>query len=275
MRFPRFWSRAGSGRTIVWGWSDASEVDAQTEAQARLTKVKAWLGGGHSSYGYPDRPLREPVLREFAAGDRRPRAIVSRNSYGCEVLNTAELMFVDVDVGESTPAGPSLLAKLFGGSKPPSISPEERRVRSAIETWLQSNPGWGWRLYRTRAGFRLAATHAPIPPDHPLANAAFEAFGADPLYRSLCKTQACFRARLTPKPWRCDSIRPPVRWPFVDAQAGAAFQQWETTYRRSAEKFATCGLLGQFGSPQIHSALRDLVEFHDTVSRATARLPLA
>jgi hypothetical protein len=72
-----------------------------------------------------------------------------------------------------------------------------------IENWSRNHPEWGWRIYRTRAGLRLLATQGLVEADSDVADGVFEALGADPLYRKLCKTQKCFRARLTPKPWRC------------------------------------------------------------------------
>ena len=72
-----------------------------------------------------------------------------------------------------------------------------------VENWTRNNPDWGWRIYRTRAGLRLLATHALFDPEAAASDGVFDALGADPLYRQLCKTQKCYRARLTPKPWRC------------------------------------------------------------------------
>ncbi len=68
---------------------------------------------------------------------------------------------------------------------------------------MEVHPDWGWRIYRTKAGFRLLATHRPVFPSEPLAEEAFQEFKADILYRKLCVNQKCFRARLTPKSWRC------------------------------------------------------------------------
>jgi len=52
----------------------------------------------------------------------------------------------------------------------------------------------------------------PRPYSRPIAPAdqVFDTLGADPPYRRLCRTQKCFLARLTPKPWRCGVAKPPV-----------------------------------------------------------------
>jgi len=279
MHFPRFWSSAGSGTCVAWGWSDESAAAAHAHAESRLQRIRALLGNGRErlqrGYGYPDRPMREPVVRDFRDASGQLAAAVTRNGYGSLVLNTAGLMFVDVDDTEPAPTGGSVLSRLFGGGKKPAPPPLETRVRQSIESWIKSRPDWGWRLYRTRAGFRLVAAHAPVAPESADTQSAFDAFGADKLYRALCKSQACFRARLTPKPWRCGSRNPHHRWPFADAGVEAAFQEWQRDYLAKAAAFATCELLGSFGNPSLHPALRELVEFHDATSRATSKLPLA
>jgi hypothetical protein len=37
-------------------------------------------------YGYPDRPVREPVLQSIASATGMPAGLITRNSYGCVVL---------------------------------------------------------------------------------------------------------------------------------------------------------------------------------------------
>ena len=50
------------------------------------------------SYAYGTRPLREEIIQEIHSRAGDITGIVTRNSYGCLVLNTAEAMFVDVDL---------------------------------------------------------------------------------------------------------------------------------------------------------------------------------
>ena len=130
-------------------------------------------------------------------------------------------------------------------------------------------------MYRTAAGVRLLATNEPFTSDHAMCHTAFEVFEADPLYRKLCATQKCFRARLTPKPWRCDIEKPRGRWPWGNEKTEARFRKWEAEYAKAAENYATCKLLGQFGNPELHPSLRELVELHDQATRAESNLRLA
>jgi hypothetical protein len=280
MHFPRYWIIAERGQVSAWGWSDESPAQAEAQAVSRVDRILEWLRRGEDRqaqrYGYGDRPMREEVLKEFRAPDGTLTAAVTRNSYGCLVLNTATLMFVDVDAPQAKESG--FLAGLFGFRRPDKSrqgSDFEAGLRESVNRWLASHPTWGWRLYRTRAGMRLVATHEPVGPDDPQCREAFEWFAADPLYRRLCASQKCFRARLTPKPWRCGGDKPRHRWPWKDAKAEAAFQQWEHGYMKAAGQHATCELQGQFGKSDWHPALAPLIDFHDTTTRATAKLPLA
>jgi len=121
---------------------------------------------------------------------------------------------------------------------------------------------------------RRSATHTQFDPNDAECNAAFDAVGADPLYRKLCEHQQSFRARLTPKPWRCGVRTPPARWPFQDAKAEQAFEKWSGRYATVSATRATCRLLSA-GNGAMHPSLQPIVELHDTLTRATSDLPLA
>lgn len=272
MHFPKFWVLARKGGVSAWGWSDLSLSAAQADGDTRVVRIAAWLEDGHKTqrgpYGYPDRPMREPVLHEFADSAGRARAVVTRNSYGCLILNTAEALFVDVD---EKPAGlVQALAGLFGKRKT-----FEDTVIERMESWIAVHQGWGWRAYRTKAGIRLLATHRPIAPTDPLCREVFREFQADRLYQKLCVNQKCFRARLTPKPWRCGFEKPQESWPFGEKEAEARFTRWEQEYRGKAGAFASCRLLGQFGAPIPCPEIAELLAFHDQATGADSERPLA
>lgn len=272
MHFPKFWVLARKGGICAWGWSDVSQAAAQADGDARVNRIAAWLEDGgtgpRNPYGYPDRPMREPVLHEFATPDGSVRAVVTRNSYGCLVLNTANALFVDVDEKPGGLGG--VFSGLFGKRKT-----FEDTVTEQLEKWIAGHEGWGWRAYRTKAGIRLLATHRPITPEDPICQEAFREFQADRLYQKLCVNQKCFRARLTPKPWRCGVERPGKSWPFAHRDAEAEFTRWEKSYRAEAAGFAACRLLGEFGVQSPHAEIAELVTFHDQATGALSDRPLA
>lgn len=272
MYFPKFWARAQQGDVHAWGWSDVSMDEAQAAGQTRLARVLERLRSDRQPskwvdpYGYPDRPMREEIIHRFA--EPEGAAVVTRNSYGCLVLNTTRALFADVDENFQTMA-PSFFS-LF--RKKPSL---DEVIMEKARHWVDTHPGWGWRVYRTKAGYRLLATHLPIAADDPLAEEVFQEFKADPLYRKLCVNQKCFRARLTPKSWRCGVDRLTRRWPWFTAEEEVAFQQWEQTYRSAAAEYATCRLLGEAGTGSVHPEIAPLVDFHDKATGVGSDRPLA
>jgi len=277
MNFPPFWAKGASGDFSCWRWSTRSLAEAQSlAAQAAQQLAERFKHGDipqhHHGY-YPDRPFREPVLREIKNGAGETAAVVTRNSYGCLVLNTARIMFVDVDLPE--PKRPGLFQRLFG--KPeikPLVDPANDAIAKA-EMWARNHSDWGWRIYRTRAGLRLLATHAPFDPETVVSDGVFDALGADPLYRKLCQTQKCFRARLTPKPWRCAVGKPPTRWPFESEKAKAKFKKWEREYQSATENRATCQFIRKVGNADMHPDVQLILGVHDETARAESKLELA
>jgi hypothetical protein len=282
MHFPKYWMAVRDKDLNAWGWSDQNLAAAEGHAAERLMRIRDWLSRREKTplqqrYGYgDDRPMREEVLREFRAPEGTLRAAITRNSYGCLVLNTADLMFVDVDAPEAKESG--WLAGLFGFREPDHTRDPEafmNTLMARVNDWVGRWRGWGWRVYRTAAGVRLLATHEPFASNHAMCQTAFEVFEADPLYRKLCATQKCFRARLTPKPWRCEVEKPRGRWPWANEKTEARFRKWEAQYNKAAARYATCKLMGQFGHAQFDPTLRELIELHDSSTGAESGLKLA
>jgi len=277
MNFPQFWAQGRSGNFFCWRWSTQSLAEAQSLANQAAQQLADRFRAGdfppkNGGY-YPNRPFREQVLQEIKNGAGESAAVVTRNSYGCLVLNTARVMFVDIDLPE--PQRPGLFQRLFGK---PDLTPQVNPQGAAmvrIETWTRSHPEWGWRIYRTRAGLRLLATQGLVAADAGETDGVFEALGTDPLYRKLCQTQKCFRARLTPKPWRCGIRSKPPRWPWLDAKAEQHFQKWEKQYQSFAFNWATCEFLCQIGNATVHPEVQSIIKLHDDATRAGTKSQLA
>jgi hypothetical protein len=276
MNFPPYWARGCSGDFSCWRWSFNSAAEAQSLADRAAQQLADRFRGGdfppkHRGY-YPNRPFREPVLQEIKNNAGELAAVITRNSYGCLVLNTARVMFVDVDLPEPKPAG--LFKKLFGKSDATPVVTQDSAI-AKVENWTRNNPDCGWRIYRTRAGLRLLATHALFDPEATASDGVFDALGADPLYRQLCKAQKCYRARLTPKPWRCGIRRKPERWPWLDARAEKNFQKWEAQYQSYSFNWATCGFIKQIGNENVHPGVQPILKIHDEMTRVESKLELA
>lgn len=280
MYFPRFWTRAQSGPFEAFGWSDESLEAAKRNALERAQKIAAVVSAGapKREYQYDRSPLREEVLG-VESSLNSSTAVISRNSYGVAVLNTSNIMFVDIDSpqGRGSPNGlmPSLRS-LFGfGRKESHAAGETRSLLAQAEHWFKLNPSWGCRLYETAGGFRLLITHAELNADDSKMESILSAFESDPLYIRLCKSQRSFRARLQPKPWRCGFRLPAVRWPFRDSKQQSVFKEWDTAYQKKAANFATCRFLRHIGNSAICPAAQIVIEVHDRWTKASSLLPLA
>src|SRR4051812_44578624 len=105
MNFPPFWARGERGNFLCWRWSSTSLEEAQKladeAAQKMLERFRATGGSWQKGGYYPDRPFREQVLQQMKTSAGDIAAVVTRNSYGCLVLNTSRIMFVDVDLPEA------------------------------------------------------------------------------------------------------------------------------------------------------------------------------
>ena len=107
------------------------------------------------------------------------------------------------------------------------------------------------------------------------SNQLMETVGADTNFVELCSRQNTFRARLTPKPWRCGVARPPFVYPRVSLEHERCFETWLSQYEHRCQERATCQFLAHVGSTQIHDLVASIVEVHDRETKASSGLPLA
>ena len=285
MKIGRYWTKrraeavTPSGKlvaVIAYGWSLLSREEAVRRADESARRAAARIAAGEPfprGYDYADRPAREEVVEEFKGDGGEPVAAVTRNSYGSLVLNTKDLMFIDVDLPPEDAGGQLLksIKRLFGAE----TEDAETRTRKKIEAAAASRPEYTFRLYRTAAGFRCAVVNRRVSPDSPESRRLLEEFGADPLYVKLCQSQRSYRARLTPKYWRCMMHRPPSRFPWETLEEEQSYRAWEREYEERCGRFAACRFVGQFGAQEGDAELRMLVDLHDRYTKADSNLELA
>lgn len=300
-----------------FGWSDTSQEDAQQMATQRAEDAFRRIISGEKlpkrepKIGYNGAqgvPIREEIL------SRHNDVIVTRNAYGAHCLNTPDVLFADLDfktysssflncgiilmllAGAAT-AGYlvrsravgviTFFAVLFLGTIISKIvdrisakfrPDQETLVRQRIDTVLKSYSSWRVRLYRTPAGFRLLVLHRLFKPDEPEVLEFFQALETDPVYVQMCQNQHCFRARVSPKPWRIgikDHMRPrPGVWP-VNAANLDARNKWVRAYEEASKRFASCRFVETFGSSAVHAKAAAVCELHDRLSQALSGLDIA
>ncbi len=300
-----------------FGWSADDPAAAQMMAEARAAEgLRRTLAGEKVARSEPKVPyngaegvpIREEVVAEHG------NCVITRNSYGALCLNTPDVLFADVDFAEAAPERFGCLAALaaiaFGvaigvgyGSALIGIvgvlvgvmavfwsmtrgyrlwlllrGGSERLASGRLRAFAAAHPDWKLRVYRTPAGFRVLALHRTFAPDSPEVAELFAALKCDPVYVQMCRRQQCFRARVSPKPWRigiADHLRPrPGVWP-VRAEALPARRDWIEAYHAKAAGFAACRFEMELGQGNPDGGVRAVQELHDRLCRAGEGLPIA
>lgn len=291
MKIPHYWAKGPRALTTrhmatgeemsfsCWGWSDASAQEAAAVGEERTRRLLERIARGErpDRYLYGDQPLREEILEEWHDDGGEIFAAVTRNRYGCQVLNTAGVMFVDLDLAE--PSAFKVLAHgvaRFCGRRGPTPREEmENAALAPARALAARDRDCGIRVYRTRAGLRYLFTNAACEPNAEATLALMQELGADPLYVKLCRRQNCFRARLTPKPWRCGVNALGITYPWTDERAARRSREWVEEYEHRAERFATCALIAELGRVRATTATARVIAFHDRMTRIDTRLTLA
>lgn len=296
-----------------FGWSMQSEADALVMAQQRADEALRRMLAGETSLARRERrlpyngadgvPIREEVLL------RQGETVITRNAYGARCLNTPDTLFADIDF-DSPASGPTLLvtlgvlllgafglgvtfddwrlaslvvvvALLFAVAVSKRIAAALRAARGGpravaeqrIKRFIATHPDWHLRTYETPAGMRVVAVHALFDPASPEVLAFFRAIGADQNYVQMCQRQRCFRARLTPKPWRIGMqrhLRPrPGVWP-IDPQFMPLRERWVAEYEQRSRGHAACRFIEDLGAGFTDPTARRVVELHDRECRALA-----
>ena len=287
MRIPRFWARGSFSDTDregkqhsfnAFGWSFDSLAAAKDHAVERARNIlnSFIMGKKRDHYEYLTHPLREEIIDSLEVAGKEV-ALITRNHYGALVLNCASVAFADIDLPRVKPGGFfDAIAMLFSKARR-----EERRKEildstlRSLRDWHDRNPGHSMRVYRTHAGLRLLFTDRLYEPDSEQTAEILQTLGSDPLYRRLTEKQQCFRARLTPKPWRCDYPDPPNRYPWESEKEKKKYRKWEDGYTQMSREYRACELIEELGRASADKEIEAVVRLHDNRACGDAALQLA
>lgn len=242
----------------TYGGSNTSENEAALRAREKMGMLVRKIQGERDVFEDYEVEIREEILKELD-----DRIIVTRNRYGAQVMNAEHLMFLDID--KPKPAGLGGLFKKSPGSDKQKIF-EMVRKQAAGSKYA----GLGFRLYETYQGARVIVTGRDFDARSLATLEMMKDFNSDPLYAAICRKQGCFRARLTPKPYRMKMKAYKVRYPreAVDGE----FENWLQTYESASQGFSVCTFVEQAGA---NHGLSEAVRFHDELTGAGVHLPLA
>lgn len=294
-----------------FGWSDDSEAEAKKHADKRLDEaLKTLRETGNvrridhkvSYNGAEGIPIREEVV------STHQDVIISRNSYGALCLNTPDIMFADIDLNHApstrltaivflllaiVSAIAGLAFKSWGilvGSMVLSLimlasiaqfihdvianrkGGAENRALEHIKRISSENPELHLRVYRTPMGFRVLFMEDTHDPASEKTIQLLNNLKSDPVYIQMCRNQSCFRARVSPKPWRIgvDRIRPrPGVWP-IKPEHTKERQLWIREYEQKSRAYASCHFLMSLGTSHTHPKAKYVKELHDKLCNVQA-----
>jgi hypothetical protein len=257
-------------------------------------------------------PIREEIVEEHEAAE----VVLTRNSYGAVCLNTTRAMFVDVDrttsqagcfgcvgflvgavlggiVGALVP-GVHWLLGVAGGAVALGLAglalghlrhlrdlqgsdPVGWAVGRARE-WCEDRLDWLVTVYETPEGARLLPLHSTFDAAEEGTFEFMDFLRADPLYVRMCRLQKCFRARVSPKPWRAGI---PKRfpsggtWPVRDPEKLARRAEWVREYDERTRGYASCRVVETLGGGRRDPQVEEIRRMHDDLSRADSGFELA
>jgi hypothetical protein len=305
-------------RRFGWSDISEADAQAHADARVREAFDRALAGETllrrerRVAYnGAEGVPIREQIV------DRHGDTIITRNGYGALCLNTPNVLFADIDfekkrgcalilwstaataiailavlwsIPQTLPVA-MILGPVFGGLiLGPALAylidrgwvtlrgGDERCARRKIAVFLRRHPHWRVRVYRTPAGLRLLALHRLFDPREPEVKACFEALGVDPMYAQMCFNQNCFRARISPKPWRIGlpRLRPPYSAAWRPEYADLpARREWIAAYEAGSEAYAACRYVETLGSAHADPAAEAVQYLHDAFCRVDQDLNIA
>lgn len=265
MEYFNFWARAQKNGpdfpVVCWGYSNESQEAALKLAEQKADNaIKKLSNPGNDNGGYyAANPLKERVIEQIVNGERVV-AVVTRNAYGALVLNTANVAFLDIDLARAKHRGPlvSLWRKLTGDGNLNQAEDQIQHIRSV----LANVPEIAGRIYATANGYRVLITSAIFDPKDHLLGKLMQELGVDELYQKLCLRQNCFRARLTPKPWRVGAPRPPARYPLIGSYS-RTYQAWLEKYESRSKKYRVCRFIEPFGLLPVCDEAALIIGLHD------------
>ncbi|EMI55760.1 hypothetical protein [Rhodopirellula sallentina] len=300
-----------------FGWSDDSQSAAQEHAEQRVDDAVKKITSGESTLlaepkvpynGADGLPIREEIV------SRHGESVMTRNAYGALCLNTPDVLIADVDAEERPGCGPygyvfwgysivyivlawrveglrSLFLYLLGAFVVVTLLGSawhwlrdrmrgslKQAARDRIERFSNSHSDWGMRLYETPRGWRVLVSHSTFDPRGDAVRDFFQAIGADPIYVRMCFNQNCFRARVSPKPWRIgidDHLKPrPGVWPITPERMPQR-KRWVEEYERLSTQYAACRFVESLGSVSQCEEARRVIQVHDRMSGANTQFKIA
>jgi len=230
-----------------YGGSNNSVEEAQQRAREKAEKIQRKIAGERHVFDRYEAEIREEILQIID-----DHSAITRNRYGAQVLNAENLMILDIDKPKAT-------GGLF--KKKDTRPPKEQIFEMVKNLATTKYKDYSWRTYETYQGARVIVLGKGFDPRSSETKKMMDEFNCDPLYTTLCNKQGCFRARLTPKPYRMKME--PYKVNFPREGVDTEFQRWLDEYESQSKNFTVCKFIEEVGTNQYTS---EVVRLHDEIT---------
>lgn len=188
--------------------------------------------------------LDEEVINTITYGNK-DIGLITENSYGAAILNSNDMLIIDIDLHSDNPEF--------------NIAFHPEQVVCSLKV-LAEKENLNFRLYKTAGGFRAIETSTSWNPTNYIVQKLMKSVYADPLYIALCRSQECFRARLTPKPWRI--------WGTIDYDNFTTGNEWIKEQGEYESEVKVCSLFKIIGEDKIDDKFKEVIIYHDNITKA-------
>lgn len=212
--------------------SNESKEAAGEEARIQALRIESRISKREQKEEY------QVAIKEHIAEIIDESNVISVCRYGAKVLNTTQYTILDLDDYSSS------ILDLFRGLK--NLSKKEIIVHKFLKN-IKRHPvlGSDFRIYETTKGIRVIGKKY-IEPAGRSYTALMRKICVDWIYIQMSKKQNCYRARITPKPYRMktDTIR--IKSP-LDCET-SEYLDWAKNYELISQKYSVVHLIKTIGT---------------------------
>ncbi|MBB3169341.1 hypothetical protein [Simiduia aestuariiviva] len=216
----------------VLAGSNVSVEDARREATNRAKKIEERIAAGESRDSY------QVAIKEHVSEVLDDANVVTVCRYGAKVLNTSAYTILDLD---------DYPVSFFDFFRPIRKLSKKDRIVAKFEQNIKKTSvlGTDFRIYETQKGIRVIGKKY-IDPSSQGYTKLMRGLGVDWLYIDLSKKQNCYRARLTPKPYRMKHQTIKIKSPLDCTTQD--YEVWDKSYSRESQNFSVVKLVKTLGS---------------------------
>ncbi len=243
-------------RITVLAGSNVSKDDARSQAGLQARQIESRISSRSARESY------EVPVREYVEQFIDDANVITVCRYGAKVLNTCQYTVLDLD---DYPV--NFLDRFRAVRK---LSKKARIVYKFKERLKKhSELGRDFRIYETTKGVRVIGK-TYVDPARKHYESLMRKFAVDWLYVLLSQRQNCYRARVTPKPYRMKAPTIKIRSP-LDCESDT-YLQWQRQYESASENYRVLRFVEAIGRD---FSTEPVIRLHDSLCKVDSDRTLA